>query len=328
MAIFFWTGEEEFLIQEKEKSWTKAFSEKHGGDMNISSVDGKSANIDELLSCLESAPFLAEKRLLFIKNLPPQAGDKIDSKKLDKISNSLKSLENYTVAVFMQSNPDKRTSFYKNLKALAQIEIFNKLQHSSLEKWIKQKIISQKTEILPSALSFLIDYVGSDLFILNNEINKLISYTNQEKAISENDIKKVCIPIIPTNVFRFLDAFTEKKAGQALKELENLLQENESLFQLFSLLTNHVRNLIIATNTKNISKEFLIKSLKLHPFVAQKLMHNVKNFSALELKNIYKNLLDIDVAIKTGLINVSANNDSALALEIEKIIIKLFCVEK
>ena len=81
MSIFFWTGEADFLIQEKREMWTKAFFEKHGGDINISVLDGKELNAGELISNFESVPFLADKRLVFVKNLPSSSSDKIGEKK-------------------------------------------------------------------------------------------------------------------------------------------------------------------------------------------------------------------------------------------------------
>ena len=71
-----------------------------------------------------------------------------------------------------------------------------------------------------------------------------------------------------------------------------------------------------------LNKNILIKEVKLHPFVAQKILMHMKNFNTQELKNIYQRLLDIDIKLKTGGINISGGNEKALALELEKILLK------
>ena len=49
-----------------------------------------------------------------------------------------------------------------------------------------------------------------------------------------------------------------------------------------------------------IDKIALAGELEIHPFVAQKSLVQVGNFHINELKNIYRNLLAIDISIKTS----------------------------
>lgn len=321
--LFFWTGEEDFLIKEKRALWEEAFSSKHGGDINISVIDGKELSAGEIISNFETVPFLAEKRLVFVNNLPPKANEKIDSKKSEAILSSLALIAESTVLVFIQNKPDKRTSFYKKLIKIAQTEEFKAMKEKEVEDWLKNYIKKRDAEILPSALSFLVKQTGTNLWKLSQEANKLISYNRKEKAISENDIQKLVIPHISSNIFSFLDAFSDKKDLRAIKELHNIIIEGESLMQLFALLTKHIRSLLLASSLERPTKEAIIKEVGLHPFAAQKIMYSLKNYKLSELRKLYKNCLEIDTGIKTGRISLSAGNEKALALEIEKMIISL-----
>ena len=323
MALFFWTGEADFLIQEKRYQWMAAFEKKHGGDMNVSVVDGQAVTPGELIAELETMPFLAEKRLIFVQGLPPRTTDKFDSKKAEVILEGLKDIPETNVVVFVQSQPDKRTGFYKKLSKLADTEVFKGIKDFELDEWVKKQVAKRGGEILPTAVSHLTEIAGTDLWKIDNEIAKLVAYTNKEKAISENDIDRLVVPVVPANVFSFLDAVSERKKTKALKELHAIMDEGESLMQLFALLVRQIRNLIIAKSEPGITKDVLIKECKLHPFVAQKTIGFAKKFSFDELKSLYQTFLDIDRRIKTGGITIAVGNERALALEIEKIVLTL-----
>ncbi len=323
MSIFFWTGEETFLIDEKKQKWIKAFSEKYNGDMNISVLDGQELTAGEITSDLESMPFLAEKRLIFIKNLPPKVGDKIDDKKSDNILATLENIDETFVVVFIEANPDKRTSFYKKFIKHAEIEEFKPLSDYEIKKWIHKNAQEKGGSFLPSALEFFVEYVGNNLWQINNEIDKLIAYKGKEKAISENDIEKLIIPDVSFNIFQLIDAISEKNKKKALKEFNNILKKGESLIQVLFTIIGQIRTLILAKEFPKVDKNILIKELKLHPFVASKIFKFVNNFSSEELQKIYKKLLDIDIGIKTGGIIISNKNEKALALALETMILKL-----
>ena len=47
-------------------------------------------------------------------------------------------------------------------------------------------------------------------------------------------------------------------------------------------------------------KEAIVAALKLHPFVADKVLLQARNFTLEHLERIYRRLLDADVAMKTG----------------------------
>jgi DNA polymerase III subunit delta len=321
--IFFWTGEEDFSIREKKKYWKDNFALKHGGDLNISSVDAKEVEIKDLISQLETFPFLAEKRLIFIENLPPKAVEKFDAKKIKILIEALKDIPETSIVVFIQSTPDKRNALYKALIKTAQVEEYKKLNPLEREHWLQSYLKKRNVEILPTAVSFFIQQAGDNLWRLSNEADKLISYTNKEKRISENDIQKLVMAEVSSNVFSFLDAFSEKNSAKAIKELHNIIDEGESLMQVFALLTKHIRTLLLASSVKNISKDILVRELKIHPFVAQKTVSSVRNFDFHQLKVLYKVCLDIDRALKTGEISLSVYNEKALALRLETMILSL-----
>lgn len=322
MALFFWSGPAEFLIQEKQSLWIEAFKQKHGGDMNISVASGTELSVGELIAELETFPFLAEKRLIFVKDLPPTAQSKFDATKAEKILAALPNIPETNVVVFIQPQPDKRTAFFKGLQKIAQCEEFLELKDEKLASWTTGRIQKQGGSIEPKALSILLEMTGNNLWKIENEITKLLTFTKKQTIRAEN-IELLVVPEISSNVFAFLDAVSEKKKQKAVKEMAAILAEGESVMQLFALLSKQIRNLLLIKSDPKMTKDDLVKEVSLHPFVAQKTLSFAKNFSFSELKALYQKMLDIDIGVKTGKIFMSTDNERFLALEIEKLILSL-----
>jgi len=68
------------------------------------------------------------------------------------------------------------------------------------------------------------------------------------------------------------------------------------------MLAYQFRNLLKlkALSEKNIPYYALAKQANLHPFVVKKSQDQLRNFSLAQLKKIYRQLSQIDLAIKTG----------------------------
>ncbi|HPO06169.1 MAG TPA: DNA polymerase III subunit delta, partial [Candidatus Gracilibacteria bacterium] len=209
MAVFFWTGPAEYLIKEKKNLWQTEFLTKYG-DINFSVIDGTQMPINQVISEILTGPFLGEKRLIFIKNLPPSTQDKVNAEKLAQLEAFLDQVPGENVVVFIQTNPDKRLSFYKKLLNKAKIEEFSELKMDKLQDWVKTQAQKYQAQILPSAIPFLIERVGVDMIHLDLEIQKLANYTDGQKSISENDIRKLCLPLVEGNNFIFNNSLLER----------------------------------------------------------------------------------------------------------------------
>lgn len=335
--LFLFTGQETFLIHEQINTWKKAFEEKHGGDINLNTIDGRKAEIGEVIAQIETSPFLSEKRLIFIEGLPeaPKArnANKI-TKKDEKREEQFKKLVEYlekipesSVVVFVQFNPDKRKSLYKKIVQLANIKTFESLSGAVLNKWIQNRIKNYNASIDISSAEYLTSLTGQDLWRIDQELKKLASYTDG-RSITKQDIDHLVVPTIEANVFHLTDALGSKNPRQAIKNLHRSMSAGENLRQVFYMIVRQFRLFLqvggYLGNYPNTSPNNIATSLKLHPFVARNTMNQLKHFNVSELKKAYERLLEIDVGLKTSKIRITTEDQDELAMAIEKFILR-FC---
>jgi DNA polymerase-3 subunit delta len=239
--------------------------------------------------------------MIIIKNLFKCQNDKI----LEKILNILdQKFEN--ILIFWEggkisqkiNNIEKK--IFEKLKKEKYSSEFSLLTGIKLKNWVKKRIEDRGAKIENQALENLISAIGNDLWRMSNEINKLCVY-KFGKVITKEDLDLLVVKKINENIFNLIDAIGNKNKKVALKLIDEQLEINNSAYYLLSMIIRQFRILL------QIKDLFLRKEnfsqLKLHPFVIQKASVQAKKYSFDALKNIYQQLLEMEIQLKTSQIN-------------------------
>lgn len=334
--LFLFTGEETYLLNEEISRWKKGFIEKHG-DINLISLDAVETPIHEIMAAVNAIPFLGDKRLIFIHGLPEKSKtrnkdkvSKADEKRdeqLKKLGEDLKEISETSIVVFVQSQPDKRKSFYKKLSSLAEVKEFATLAGQQLNAWIQKRAQTIGASIDYSTADYLVAQAGQNLWRLSQEIDKLTAYASGQ-SITRLMVDKLVVPTLEANIFQLTDALGIKDHKKAIHYLHRSLAAGESLRQVFYMIVRQFRLLLQGGGYKSLNPNSNATAfaavLKLHPFVARNTLAQLKNFRMQELKIAYEKLLNIDFKLKTSGIRVTADDQDELILAIEEFILN-FC---
>lgn len=334
--LFLFTGQETYLLHEQIKAWKKAFLEKHG-DLNLDHLEATQVPLNEVGASIQAIPFLGEKRLIFIEGLPEapktRNADKVSKKdekreiELRKFEETLKDVPETSIVVFIQSNPDKRKAFYKHLVKSAEVKEFKLLEGFALTQWIQKRVQEKGSTISPSAAEYLGGVTAHNLWRLSTEIDKLVTHS-LGVDLSRELIDSLVTPTIEVNIFQLTDALAAKNKAKALDCLARTIKSGENLQPVFYMIIRQFRLLLqgraFFDQDHNPSPATFGARLKLHPFVAKNTLSQAKHFQIPQLKTAYQNLLKIDTGLKTSHIKVLADDQSELALALERFILK-FC---
>jgi DNA polymerase-3 subunit delta len=276
-------------------------------------IDFNEEDLNSLKIAAESSPMFKEKKLLVLEN---SFAKKAEWQK--ELSSYLKKggiVKNEEVAlVFYEKQlPDRRTELFKFLAAKQNVsQEFKKIEGVKLENWIKKVAERNNVEIEPLAVQRLELYVGSNLWQMANEMNKLTVFCGKEKIIKEKDVEELVAVKTEINIFDTVDALSARDKKKVFKLLHRHLEEGENEIYLLSMFIRQFRNLLIIKDLeeKGISHYEMPKRTGLHPFVVRKTFSQTKNFSLEGLKKIYARLLELDLSIKTGKISALSALDT------------------
>ncbi|MFH1392657.1 MAG: DNA polymerase III subunit delta [bacterium] len=271
MIIFFY-GSDSYRLHKKLQEIKKRAKE-------LVFVD----SYDEFQSANKSNSLFGAKKAIIINKLSEEFNNIVGADLVSAQSN---------IIVFCDEKPDKRTKLFKKLLKIAQCEEFKLLENYELIKWVQE--YANCDFAIANKLS---TYIGNDLWLMSNEINKLKAYIGYANLISDSDIERLIKAKISNNIFKTIDALAIGDKKTALSLLTNHLAAGDDENYLFNMFCYQFRN-ILKIKFNNFSG--------LHPFVIQKTRAMAQKYSLEKIKIIFSDLLKLDLWSKTSKVSQPA----------------------
>lgn len=305
MLIFLY-GPDTFRSREKLKSLKEKFiKEVDKSALNLETLDGKDIDINKFRQAVMSQPFLAKKRMVIIENLFAKSSKRL----CHEILKTLNEVKNDNIIIFWDEDvlvkklSESCQVLFEKLSREKYSQKFDLLKEPLLRKWILSKIKKEKGQIETKAVNVLVDWVGNDLWQLNQEIDKLLAFC-KNKPVTEGAVNLLTKSKLEENIFELTDALGQKNKARALKLISDQLDSGTPETVLLAKITWQFKNLLqiksLAEKELPYTSSQIASELRLHPYVVKKSLGQARNFSLDELKKIYNQLLNIDFSIKTN----------------------------
>lgn len=171
---------------------------------------------------------------------------------------------------------------------------------AALEGWISKRAKGLGVTIRPEAATMLANFIGNELRLLANELDKLATYVGEHAVITADDVRKLSAQVQEARIFDLTDALAQRNHKQALDILHDLLADGEAPLKLISTITSQVRSLLLVKelSQRGMRMAQIASTLGIAPFVAEKALRQVGRFSFSQLEDAYRQLLATDAALK------------------------------
>ncbi len=313
--FFIFHGRDRFTQQETLADLQTRLGDPSMVSLNTSRFDGQRVELAELFHCCSSLPFLTDRRLVIVEGLIKRLTGAGREKERDQLLDYLPRLPPSTRLVFLEEKTLSSNNRFVKLAAdvaVGYAKAFRLPMGAALERWIGSRVEAQGGEIAPRASALLASNVGQDLHLLQQEITKLLTYTNLSRPIEVADVELLSPYSTRADIFDLVDAIGLQRSQTATTLLRRSLEAGDEPLYLLAMIVRQIRLLIQVKEKieQGHRTDDIGRRIKLHPYVARKLCHQAGNFTLPQLEGILRQLLDTDVAIKTGQI------DPAVALDL------------
>lgn len=314
-------GEDNFSSEVKLNKLKKEFFTKNTSNASSSVFDFNEGDFsNEIKIAIRSNGLFAKESLVVVKNLLDQKNIFVKEDILNFLVNNLNNINSSTdLLIFWESkNPKKNNKLFKWLKSNIKSEEFIKLKENQLSKWVKDRFLSLGVEIAGDIVDMLVINNKDNLNTLNNEIIKIATLIGKDK-ITESlsiEIKKLINSKFEANIFETIEFLSSGNKQKALEMLHKQLDKGDDPFYILSMYIYQFRNLLKIAQFYFMgnTNQYEIASLaKLHPFVVQKGMQQLRGFNLEKLKTIYRELEKIDQQAKIGKVSVELGLDLMIA---------------
>lgn len=280
-------------------------------DLNISRLDGRTASEDELRTAVTSIPFLAERRLVILTH--PVAKLQAEAAR-QRFLTLLEALPQTTALVLLiedefwrkdwefwqpkhwlyqwaKANPAR---MYERLFAMPSVK--------EMPAWIMNKARELGGKFTPAAAARLAEFAGAEPYIAAQEIEKLLTYVNRQRAVEVEDVQELSILTAEADVFKLTDALAERNA-QAAQMLMRRLLEQTQFSLIYGLVIRQFRLLLAAREA--LEEGGGLAEIKqavgsYSDFVAGLYQRQAQRFSLPALTAILRRLLELDYEMKSG----------------------------
>lgn len=311
--IYLLYGKEHYLINNSINLFKESLNESMV-DFNLDILDGKEIELDQLLSSIETLPFMDDRKIVIVKDfeLLLKGKNKNFSDKNEKtLIEHLENIPNTTVLVFaVYGDIDKRKNIVKEIQKNGLIHNCEKITDMELFKWTRRKFEQNKTDIENAQVMYFIESTGYKdknneytLSDIENEINKISSFAGQNTKVTNEIIDRLSPKKIENDIFKLIDYIGEKNSQNAIKILNDMINEGESVLGIFAMINRQFKIVLQVKSLldKGLNNKTISEKLKLSVFVVNKSIKISRNFTESIIIDMLNYILESDYKIKNGI---------------------------
>jgi len=292
--IYLLMGEEAYYIDTLSKFIEdNVLSEEEKG-FNQTMFYGRDVEIGDIVSTAKRFPMMAERQVVIVK----EAQD---------LSRVIENLEGYAnnpqpttvlVLCYKYKKIDKRKKIYKAIAKNGVIFESKKLYDNQVPDWIRRVLAGKGYTISPKASQMLVEFLGTDLGKINNELEKLQLIVKPGEQISAQIIEENIGISKDFNNFELLSAIARRDMKKAFGIIQYFAHDPKNhptivtVATLFGFFTKVMKYHTLA------SKSQAPKALGVHPFFMKDYEIAARNYPMRRISAIITSIREIDVKSK------------------------------
>ena len=309
-SVLLFEGEEEHLKQTALNALYRKLLPEGLEEMNRTLLD--TPETDQIISAAETLPFMAERRIVVIRDHPALTG-RTDSD--DRLAEYLPYVPYTAVLVFYcVQKPDGRKKLYSAIKKLNGIVVFSKLRDRELTSFVTSAFRDLGKECDERTADFLVFTCGSDTALLLTEIAKLAAHAGSEPVIRTDSVRAVATPSAECTVFQMVDAVVSGQNSRAFLLMRNQLLAGADRMYMLSMLLRQFRLLqhikIMQYEKRSLAE--IRSALGVPPFAVDQYVRQAAGWSNGQVKNAVSICFDTEYAVKSGRLNQDGALESVM----------------
>ena len=294
--IYFLMGEEAYYIDKiSDFIEDNVLAEEEKG-FNQMVLYGRDVAVDDIVGNAKRYPMMAERQVLIVK----EAQDL--SRTIEKLVSYAENPQPTTVLVinYKYKKLDKRKALYKAIKKIGVVYESKKLYENQVADWIRRVLSGQNYSIAPKAAQMLVEFLGTDLGKISNELDKLKIVLPEGTQISPDHIEENIGISKDYNNFELRKAVGERnvvKAQKIAKYFADNPKDNPMVVTV-SLLFNFFSQLLQLHGLNDKNPRHVASALKVNPYFVNEYITAARNYPMKKVSAVIATLRNFDVKSK------------------------------
>ncbi|USK62347.1 DNA polymerase III subunit delta [Peribacillus asahii] len=311
-------GEEAYLLEEKKANIIKNFLPPEEIEFGVSIHDMKETPLSVAIEDAQTLSFLGGNRVILLKDCSFLTSEKAKGSvehDLDELIHYIDHPNDSAILLMMVHSEklDARKKVVKLLKKSSEVSIYEAkpLKNNQLFDWVLDYSRKVNVSITNETINLLIQSIGSNLLLLEQELAKMALYVGSQGEINKEVAEALMSRTLEQDIFKLIESVVNKNMSKAYDILDDMFRQGEDPIKIVNLISRQIR-IIYQTKTlkgNGLRESDIASKLKLHPFVVQIAGQQSKHYESNVLVGLLSQLSTLDNQMKTGQV------DKHLALE-------------
>lgn len=291
--IYFLMGEEPYYIDKISEFIENNILDEAEKGFNQMVLYGRDVTIDDIISNSKRFPMMADYQVVIVK----EAQDL--SRTIEKLASYAENPQPTTILVinFKYKKLDKRKALYKTLNKTGFVFESKKLYENQVAEWIRRILAGQNYNISPKASQMLVEFLGTDLSKIDNELNKLKIVLPEGTQITPEHIEENIGISKDFNNFELRKAVGDKdivKAHRIAKYFADNPKDNPMVVTI-SLLFSFFSQLLHLHGMNDKTPRSVASALRINPYFVNEYLTAARNYPIKKVSTVIALLRDFDV---------------------------------
>ena len=310
--VYLLHGEESYYIDKIAEFMEENILTPAERDFNCLIFYGKDTHPQQVIDACSRFPMFAERNLVILREAQMM---KTRGSEIDKLEPYLEHISPTTILVicYKDGKFDARKKMFRLIKEKGIVFESQALKENAvpafIEAWLKRKKVSAE----PKAVNILVDYLGTDLSKITNELEKLCINLNEGEKITTGLIEKNIGISKDYNVYELQSALLVKNSTRAFT-IVDYLNNNQKANPFILTITNifaayqKLYHFLLGPSVSDfeIYKHYQIHSSQVNEFKKAKSL-----YSPQRVEEIFEIILEYDLRSK-GVFNVETPSEELL----------------
>jgi len=285
--VYFFVGEEDFLIEEALKALRSEVLRDGMKEFNLDVLYGNEADGREVVLRANSFPMMAERRMVVVRDFERLSGKEALYSYLENPSLS-------TVLVLISGKEDRF------VEGSATVVKFPRITGPELATWISERTKGYGKKITPEAVEVLLEYVDHSLRALDRELEKVSLFVADRDEINEEDVESVVGVSKSYTLFELTKAVGSRDPRRSLEICERMLEFGEWPARMVAAINNHFMRLLKLKGglERKMSEGELCRLLRVSSTRLQEYRGQSRQYSRAELERSFSKLVAADEKLK------------------------------
>lgn len=295
--IYFLMGEEAYYIDKLSDFIEDTILDEAEKGFNQIVLYGRDVTIDDIVSNAKRYPMMADRQVVIVK----EAQDL--SRSIEKLASYAENPQPTTVLVvnYKYKKIDKRKALYKAINKHGGVVFESKkLYDNQVPDWIRRVLKGDGYDISPKAAQMLVEFLGTDLSKVNNELNKLKIVLPQGTQITPEHVEENIGISKDFNNFELRKAVGERnivKAHQIAKYFADNPKDNPMVVTV-ALLFNFFSQLLHLHGMTDKNPRSVASALRVNPYFVNEYLTAARNYPMKKVSAVVALLREFDVKSK------------------------------